>query len=127
MVNELTSGSDLWARVQAGTKIVMRVITEEVVTSFSERYQCPCGTWNDLKLSTTNILAVSKHGYYITWSAFKAKYLIRNFVAKQVVCGKLNHSVTAPDSGINNAAPQLQEATGNCTMQMWTYLQLSSI
>ncbi|KAI6033607.1 hypothetical protein PISMIDRAFT_686548 [Pisolithus microcarpus 441] len=32
MVNELTSGSDLWARVQAGTKIVMRVITEEVVT-----------------------------------------------------------------------------------------------
>ncbi|KAI6018730.1 hypothetical protein BKA83DRAFT_1685895 [Pisolithus microcarpus] len=121
MVTELTSGSDLWARVQAGTKIVMRVITEEVVTSFSERYQCPCGTWNDLKLSTANILAVSKHGYYVTcwckrrflitrnwWErakysisrhkkgplpddnqqAFKAKYLIRNFVAKQVVCGK---------------------------------------
>ncbi|KAI6131096.1 hypothetical protein EDD16DRAFT_1538806 [Pisolithus croceorrhizus] len=119
IVTELTSGSDLWSRMQAGTKIVMRVITEEIATSFSERYQCPCGTWNDLKTNTENILVTLKRGRCITccWCkrrflvtrserekmknsiskqkkgppsddderVVKAKYLIRNFVAKQVL------------------------------------------
>lgn len=118
-VTELTSGSDLWSRMQAGTKIVMRVITEEIVTSFSERYQCPCGTWSDLKTNTESILVALKHSRCITcyWCkrrflvtrserermknsiskqkkgppsddnerVVKAKYLIRNFVAKQVL------------------------------------------
>ncbi|KAI5983927.1 hypothetical protein EDC04DRAFT_1712877 [Pisolithus marmoratus] len=116
-VTELTCQNDLRSTVQAGTKIVMRIITEEVVASFSARYQCPCGTWNDVEVDIATLFDGLEHGYLITCCrckrrfqvmrtsknverstskrkeepadvnepAMKAKYLIRNFVVKQVV------------------------------------------
>ncbi|KAI6043596.1 hypothetical protein EDC04DRAFT_2890744 [Pisolithus marmoratus] len=66
-VTELTRQHDLWSTIQAGTKIVMRVITEEVVALFSARYQCPCGTWNGVKVDGATIFNALEHGYCITW------------------------------------------------------------
>jgi hypothetical protein len=41
-------GNDGLSRIEADTKIVMRVVIQRWTTSFEARYQCRfCGTWND--------------------------------------------------------------------------------
>ena len=44
----LTSDSDVWQNMEAGTRIVMRVIFEQLAF-FSRTYTCHlCGAWNTL-------------------------------------------------------------------------------
>ncbi|KAF8557482.1 hypothetical protein OG21DRAFT_270471 [Imleria badia] len=114
-VIQLTRESDIWSTMQPGTRIVMRVITEEEVDSMvTATYNCPCGTANAVNVSIRDIAAALQRGCTVTCRhcerrfqiartqriryttdntssrdgtdtpVAEAKYLIRNFLAKQV-------------------------------------------
>ncbi|KIO06746.1 hypothetical protein M404DRAFT_998861, partial [Pisolithus tinctorius Marx 270] len=74
-VTQLTRESDVWSTIQPGTKIVMRIITAEVVRSFSARCRCRCGKWNDVKVDGATLMDALVHGYSITcgycWRRFQ--------------------------------------------------------
>ncbi|KAI6015204.1 hypothetical protein F5J12DRAFT_970065 [Pisolithus orientalis] len=65
-ITQLTSGSNAWSTIQPGTKIVMRIITTEVVRRFSARHRCRCGTWNDVEVDDATLLDAFAHGCTIT-------------------------------------------------------------
>ncbi|KAI5986397.1 hypothetical protein EDD15DRAFT_2472149 [Pisolithus albus] len=65
-VIRLTRESDIWSTIEAGTKIVMRVITTEVSRRLSARYQCYCGKWNEVKVDQVAELDALKGGFTIT-------------------------------------------------------------
>ena len=55
----LTRANDFWSNMESGTRIVMRVITDEVVidSTVTATCKCPCGTsraYNELKFSTAS-------------------------------------------------------------------------
>ncbi|KAI5992229.1 hypothetical protein EDD15DRAFT_1044528 [Pisolithus albus] len=66
-MTQLTRGSDVWSTIEAGTKIIMRVITTEVSRGFSARYQCHCGKWNEVNGNEAAVLEALKDGVTITW------------------------------------------------------------
>ena len=68
-VIQLTRESDLWSNLQSGTRIVMRVmIEEEVYSTMTAIYECPCGTPNSVNFSIWVFRpATSQHGCTITW------------------------------------------------------------
>ncbi|KAI6155948.1 hypothetical protein BKA82DRAFT_245764 [Pisolithus tinctorius] len=66
-VTQLTRESDVWSTIQPGTKMVMRIITAEVVRSFSARCRCRCGKWNDIKVDGATLVDALVHGCTITW------------------------------------------------------------
>ncbi|KAI5992243.1 hypothetical protein EDD15DRAFT_1045171 [Pisolithus albus] len=114
-VTQLTRESDIWSTIEAGTKIVMRVITTEVSSQFSPRYKCRCGKWKKVETKQLAVVDASKDGFTITCSycerrfqitvsrgglrnwgiksqaeddgpIVEEKYLIQNWWMKQVVC-----------------------------------------
>ncbi|KAI5986409.1 hypothetical protein EDD15DRAFT_1550588 [Pisolithus albus] len=66
-MTQLTRGSDVWSTIEAGTKIIMRVITTEVSRGFSARYQCHCGKWNEVNGNEAAVLEALKDGFTIIW------------------------------------------------------------
>ena len=53
-VTILTSDSNVWQNIEAGTKIVMRVIFEQLAF-YSTTYECHlCGASNELVMSSSN-------------------------------------------------------------------------
>lgn len=75
-VTQLTSDNDLRSRVQAGTKIVMRAVIDEVVSSFSAKYWGHCGTWNSLKTDTATLSDALAHGCCITCYRCKQQFQV---------------------------------------------------
>ncbi|KAF8550621.1 hypothetical protein OG21DRAFT_393802 [Imleria badia] len=66
-VIQLTRESAIWSTMQPGTRIVMRVITEEIVDStVTATYECPCGTPNTVHVSTGGAVAALQRGCTIT-------------------------------------------------------------
>ena len=64
----LTRASDIWSNMESGTRIVMRVITEEVADPIlTATYRCPCGTPNTVNVSFMNLAAALERGCTITW------------------------------------------------------------
>ncbi|KAI5994558.1 hypothetical protein F5J12DRAFT_785755 [Pisolithus orientalis] len=66
-ITKLIRECDAWTAIQPGTKIVMRVIMEEVVRMFSARCQCCCGTGNKLEVDMATVLNAFKNGWAMTW------------------------------------------------------------
>lgn len=66
-VTQLTRESDVWSTIQPGTKIIMRIITVEVVRIFSARCRCRCGKWNDVEVDGATLMDALVHGCSITW------------------------------------------------------------
>ena len=68
-VIQLTRESDIWSKLESGTRIVMRVIIEEVVDyNVTATYKCPCGTPNTV--SIWDLTAALRRGFTITWLVF---------------------------------------------------------
>ena len=66
-VKVLTSDSNVWQNIEAGTRIVMRVIFEQLA-SFSATYKCHlCGEPNNLKLVSLNGLSEWPTGGSLDW------------------------------------------------------------
>lgn len=65
-ITRLTRESDIWSTIQPGTKIVMRVITIEVSRSFSPRYKCLCGKWNEVDVDRAAVVDALKAGFTFT-------------------------------------------------------------
>ncbi|KAF8452424.1 hypothetical protein L210DRAFT_2033542 [Boletus edulis BED1] len=116
-VTQLTRESDIWSKIEPGTKIVTRAIIEEKASrNMMGTYMCQCGTPNTINVSRKNLSAALERGCTITCRhcerrfqvartrrqrgvalddtdnqqavgtpTAEAKYLIRNFLAKQVV------------------------------------------
>lgn len=67
-VIQLTRESDIWEKLEPGTKIVMRVITEETVADkMTATYMCPCGTPNGVNVSLDDLAVALQRGCTITW------------------------------------------------------------
>ncbi|KAI6014248.1 hypothetical protein PISMIDRAFT_643701, partial [Pisolithus microcarpus 441] len=66
-MTQLMRESGIWSTIEPGTKIVMRVITTEVSRMLSARYQCYCGTWNEVKVDQATVVNALKDGFTITW------------------------------------------------------------
>ncbi|KAI5996542.1 hypothetical protein F5J12DRAFT_852938 [Pisolithus orientalis] len=73
-VTQLTRESDVWSTIQPGTKIIMRIITVEVVRIFSARCRCRCGKWNDVEVDGATLMDALVHGCSIT-----CRYCSRRF------------------------------------------------
>ncbi|KAI6125118.1 hypothetical protein EDD16DRAFT_1560147 [Pisolithus croceorrhizus] len=65
-ITRLTRDSDFWLAIEPGTKIIMRVITTEVVRRFTPRYRCRCGTWNYFEVEEAVVLHALEYGVIIT-------------------------------------------------------------
>lgn len=66
-VTQLARESDIWANLQSGTRIVMRVIIQEEVPTVTTTYKCPCGTQNTLDVSIEDLVAGLEWGCTIIW------------------------------------------------------------
>ena len=68
-VIQLTRENDFWSNMESGTRIVMRVITDEVVidSTVTATCKCPCGTSNTINVCTSEIGAALRRGCTITW------------------------------------------------------------
>ncbi|KAF8128852.1 hypothetical protein EV363DRAFT_1169679 [Boletus edulis] len=67
-VVELTTENDILSRLEPGTRIIMRVITEEEVAErMTATYVCPCGTTNTLSISFGDLATALRRGCTITW------------------------------------------------------------
>ena len=70
-VIQLTRESDIWSKLESGTRIVMRVVMEEVANStVTATYKCPCGTPNTVNVSIGDLMAALELGCTITWLVF---------------------------------------------------------
>lgn len=75
-VTQLRRQSDGWSTIQPGTKIVMRIVTTEVVRKFSARYRCRCGTRNDAKVDEATLLNALARGRIITCRRCQRRFQI---------------------------------------------------
>ena len=68
-VIKLTKENDFWSNMASGTRIVVRVITDEVVIDLTVTATCkfPRGTSNTINVCTREIRVALRRGYYITW------------------------------------------------------------
>jgi hypothetical protein len=68
-VTRLTSNE--WSRLEAGTKVVMRIIIQEQTTSFifspGVSYKCPCGAVNTLGIGFVMYSFERQAGCSIDW------------------------------------------------------------
>ena len=65
---KLTEESDISSRLQPGTKIVMRVTTEENANSMlTATYKCRCGTLNSVLANSEGLAVALRNGCIITW------------------------------------------------------------
>ncbi|KAF8452436.1 hypothetical protein L210DRAFT_3518619, partial [Boletus edulis BED1] len=71
-VMQLTRESDVWSKMEPGTKIVTRVIEEEASwnRNMTATYACRCGTPNTINVSIENLSAALERGCTITWFVF---------------------------------------------------------
>ena len=71
-VIQLTKESDIWSNMEPGTRVVMRVITEEVVvdSTVTATYKCPCERLNTINVDIGDIGAIWRSGCTITWWVF---------------------------------------------------------
>ncbi|KAN0094807.1 hypothetical protein V8E55_003094 [Tylopilus felleus] len=133
-VIQLTRESDIWCKLQPGTRIVMRAITEEAVYfTYSTISTCLCGTRRPTQINIWDLMAASQRGCTVTCrhcerrfqithtedspttsqqgtvttiSTQPARHLIRNFLVQQVVRLKCVVAACIDVRGIN-FAPQL--------------------
>ena len=68
-VIKLTKENDFWSNMESGTRIVMRVITDEVVvdSTVTATRKRPCGTSYTIDVCTREIGAALRRGYSIIW------------------------------------------------------------
>ena len=65
---KLTEEIDIWSRLQPGTRIIMRVITEEKADSMlTATYKCRCGTLNIVHCNSEHLVVALRNGCIITW------------------------------------------------------------
>ncbi|KAI5992427.1 hypothetical protein EDD15DRAFT_2197011 [Pisolithus albus] len=83
-VTQLTRESDVWSTIEAGTKIIMRVITTEVSRGFSASYRCHCGTWNKVKVDWVVLVDALKEGFTITCAYCERRFQITVTKGKRV-------------------------------------------
>ncbi|KAI5992223.1 hypothetical protein EDD15DRAFT_2530508, partial [Pisolithus albus] len=84
-MTQLTRESDVWSTIEAGTKIIMRVITTEVSRRFSASYQCHCGKWNEVNGNEAAVLEALKDGVTITCSYCERRFQITVTKGKRVL------------------------------------------
>ncbi|KAG6382141.1 hypothetical protein JVT61DRAFT_784 [Boletus reticuloceps] len=81
-VIQLTRESDIWSNMESGTRIVVRVIVEEVVRSaVMATYKCPCGTLNAVEVSIEEVATALQRGCTIIWALneLKSRHCERRF------------------------------------------------
>ena len=68
-VTKLTREHDIWSNMESGTRIVTRVITEEVIvdSTVTMTHKCPCGRLNTVYASIRDIGAAFRHCRTVTW------------------------------------------------------------
>ncbi|KAF8557471.1 hypothetical protein OG21DRAFT_270225 [Imleria badia] len=96
-----TRESDVWSNLEPGTRVVMGVVTEEVIWCVTAAYWCPCGTSNSIRAALqcgcTIICRRCERRFQVTRTQRRqntnsqkgdgiiltpaAGYLIRNFLA----------------------------------------------
>ena len=65
---ELTEEIDIQSMLQPGTRIIMRVITEEEVDSMlTATYKCRCGKLNTVHGNSEDLVVALRNGCIITW------------------------------------------------------------
>ncbi|KAF8557479.1 hypothetical protein OG21DRAFT_270401 [Imleria badia] len=83
-VIQLTRESDIWSNMKPGARIVMRAITEEEVDStVTTTYKCPCGTSHAVDVTVGNLVAALEHGCTITCQHCERRFQIAHTQRKQ--------------------------------------------
>lgn len=94
-ITKLIRECDAWTAIQPGTKIVVRVIMTEVVRTFSAKYRCCCGTWNELEVDITTVLDAFENGRTITCHHCQRRFQITSSTNEK---GKKTHGNTSQPS-----------------------------
>ena len=66
---KLASENHIWSNMESGTRIIMRVVTEEVIvhSTVTATYKCPCGRLNIIDVDLGDIDSIWQRGCTITW------------------------------------------------------------
>ena len=66
---KLTRENYIWSNMESGTRIIMRVVTEEVIvhSTVTATYKCPCGRLNIINVDLGDIDSIWQRGCIITW------------------------------------------------------------
>lgn len=66
-VMQLTRDSDIWTKIESGTRIVMRAINEVDEETLTATYKCPCGTSTTINVATGDLRGALQRGCTIIW------------------------------------------------------------